>query len=254
MPIFGIGLSTLFAVFFAIHAIKNNQDRYWIYLLFMFPVVGCLAYFFVCYLPDIRATRTGYEIESLLRKAIDPQRELREAQNNYDLSPTVDARVRLAKALVDNNRANEALAFYQQALSGIYKTAPDILLQFANALYQDKQFNKAKETLDYLRETNPNYYSDEGHLLYTKILVSLNQIEQAKEEFEALIDYYPSFEAISYYLQTLIDWNEINKANQVLQIIDHRLKHLPKHAKKLNNQWIREINQSRQKLSSIDRQ
>ena len=126
-------------------------------------------------------------------------------------------------------------------------------MQYANALYEDKQFNKAKETLDYLRETNPNYYSDEVHLLYTKILVSLNQIEQAKEKFEALVDYYPSFEVISYYLQTLINWNEINKANQVLQIIDHRLRHLPKHVKKLNSQWIRKINQSRQKLSQINR-
>lgn len=106
-------------------------------------------------------------------------------------------------------------------------------MQYANALYEDKQFNKAKETLDYLRKTNPNYYSDEVHLLYTKILVSLNQIEQAKEKFEALVDYYPSFEAISYYLQTPIDWNELNKAKQVLQTIDYRLRHLPKRAKKL---------------------
>jgi hypothetical protein len=252
VPIFGIGLSTIVAVFFAVHAIKNNQDRYWIYLLFMFPIVGCIAYFLICYLPTLRHTRAGFQIESRLRKAIEPKRELREAQNQYDLSQTVDAQVRLAKALVDNNRAHDALTYYQQALSGIYKTAPDILLQYAYALYQDQQFNQAKQTLDFLRETNPNYSSDEGHLLYTKVLVSLNQVEQAKKEFQALIDYYPSFEAISYYLQTLINWNELDKANSVLQIIDNRLKHLPKHSKQLNNQWIKEINQSRQKLRKIN--
>ena len=87
----------------------------------------------------------------------------------------------------------------------------------------------------------------------TYFTLKLNQIEQAKEKFEALVDYYPSFEVIFYYLQTLINWNEINKANQVLQIIDHRLKHLHKHVKKLNSQWIRKINQSRQKLSQINR-
>lgn len=251
MPFIGVGLSTVIAIFFAVHAIRTQQDRYWLYILFIFPFLGSLVYFFAIFLPEIRYTHTGFQIESKLRKALDPQRELREAQNQYDLSPTVDAQINLGKALVDNNRASEALTYYRQALTGIYKSAPDILLQYANALYEDKQFSQAKETLDYLREKNPSYNSVEGHLLYTKILVSLGDKEQAQQEFDALISYYPNLEAIAYYLQTLIMWNQIDTAKQTLQTIEQRLKHMPKHAKQLNSQWIKEIEQSRQKLNQL---
>lgn len=249
MPIAGIVISTIIALFFAVHAVKNGQDQKWLYILFIFPFLGSVVYFFAIYLSDIRTSHLGYHLESKLRKALDPQRELREAQKNYDLSPTVDAQLSLAKALVDSNRANEALPFYEKALTGIYQTAPDILLLYANALYEDKQFAKAKQTLDYLREKNPDYYSDEGHLLYTKILVSLDDKDQANQEFASLISYYPNLEAISYYLQTLIKWHQINQAKDVLQTIEQRLRHMPKHSKRLNSQWIEEIEQSKKQLT-----
>lgn len=249
MPFLGIGLSTIIALFFAVHAIKTRQEQFWLSILLVFPFIGSLIYFFVIFLPDFRQSPVGYQIESKLLKALDPQRELREALSNYEISPTVEAKVCLAKALIDNDRANEALTYYQEVLTGIYESAPDILLQYAYALYLVKQYKKARETLDYLREKNPNYRSDEGHLLYTKILVSLELKEEAQEEFNALISYYPSLEAASYYLQTLIEWHQISLAKEVLQKIELRIKHLPKHAKRINQTWIKEIEETKQKLN-----
>lgn len=249
MPFLGIGLSTIIALFFAVHAVKTGQERFWLSILLVFPFIGSLIYFFVIFLPDFRQSPVGYQIESKLLKALDPQRELREALSNYEISPTVEAKVCLAKALIDNDRANEALTYYQEVLTGIYESAPDILLQYAYALYLVKQYKKARETLDYLREKNPNYRSDEGHLLYTKILVSLGLKEEAQEEFNALISYYPSLEAASYYLQTLIEWHQISLAKEVLQKIELRIKHLPKHAKRINLTWIKEIEETKQKLN-----
>ena len=249
MPFLGIGLSTIIALFFAVHAIKTRQEQFWLSILLVFPFIGSLIYFFVIFLPDFRQSPVGYQIESKLLKALDPQRELREALSNYEISPTVEAKVCLAKALVDNDSANEALTYYQEVLTGIYESAPDILLQYAYALYQVKQYKKARETLDYLREKNPNYRSDEGHLLYTKILVALELKEEAQEEFNALISYYPSLEAASYYLQTLIEWHQISLAKEVLQKIELRIKHLPKHAKRINQTWIKEIEETKQKLN-----
>lgn len=249
MPFLGIGLSTIIALFFAVHAVKTGQERFWLSILLVFPFIGSLIYFFVIFLPDFRLSPVGYQIESKLLKALDPQRELREALSNYEISPTVEAKVCLAKALIDNDRANEALTYYQEVLTGIYESAPDILLQYAYALYLVKQYKKARETLDYLREKNPNYRSDEGHLLYTKILVSLELKEEAQAEFNALISYYPSLEAASYYLQTLIEWHQISLAKEVLQKIELRIKHLPKHAKRINQTWIKEIEETKQKLN-----
>ncbi|WP_392559636.1 tetratricopeptide repeat protein [Orbus mooreae] len=243
MPVLGIGLSTIIAIICAIHVIRTGQSLYWLFILFVFPFFGSLVYFIAIILPNLRSSHSGYLIESQLRKAFNPAKELREAQQVLEISPTIDAKVRLAKALVDNGRVKEAIPYYEQALSNIYKTAPDILLQYALALYQDKQYDKAIEQLDLLRKTNPNYSSAEGHLLYANILVALDKQQQAQQEFNALLGYTPTFEALSCYLAALIRWGNTEEARKQLLEFETRLKHMPKHAKRLNAQWIKEIKQ-----------
>ncbi|WP_392564264.1 tetratricopeptide repeat protein [Orbus wheelerorum] len=248
MPFFGIGLSTIIAICFAIHVIRSGQSYYWLLILFMFPFLGSIVYFIAIFLPSLRNTRSAYQIESKVRHILTPQRELKAAQNAIEISPTVDNQVRLAKSLVDNNRAQEALHYYETALSGIYKTAPDILLEYAYALFKTNNYTKAKNTLEYLRETNPNYRTDQGRLLYANILVKLGEKEQAHEEFKAVVDYYPSLDALSNYLQALIYWQEFDEAKKQLNNYEIRLKHMPKYAKKMNSQWIKEIEELKAKL------
>jgi len=241
MPFLGIGLSTIIAICFAIHAVRSGQGYYWLFILFFFPFLGSIVYFFAIFFPSLRNTRSAYQIKSKVNKILNPQRELKSAQDAIEISTTVDNRIRLAKALVNNDRAQEALSYYEQALSGIYKTAPDILLEYAYALFKTNNYAKAKDTLDYLRETNPDYRSDQGHLLYANILVNLGKKEQAKEEFNALIGYVPSLEPLSKYLQALVYWQEFDEAKRLLYDYEIRLKHMPKYAKKLNSVWIKEI-------------
>ena len=43
MPIFGLGLHILIAIFFAIHAIRTGREMYWLLILFMFPLLGSIV-------------------------------------------------------------------------------------------------------------------------------------------------------------------------------------------------------------------
>ena len=52
MPIFGIGLHILIAIFFAIHAIRTGRELYWLVILFMFPLLGSIVYFAAVFLPS----------------------------------------------------------------------------------------------------------------------------------------------------------------------------------------------------------
>ena len=54
MPIVGLGLHFLIALFFAVHALCNGRQMYWLLILFAFPLLGSLAYFIVEYLPASR--------------------------------------------------------------------------------------------------------------------------------------------------------------------------------------------------------
>ena len=46
MPFLGIGLHVLVALFFAVHAMRTHQQMTWLFVLFSFPLLGSLVYFF----------------------------------------------------------------------------------------------------------------------------------------------------------------------------------------------------------------
>ena len=52
MPFVGLGLHFLVAIFFAIHVVRSGQQMYWLIILFSFPLLGSLVYFFAIYLPN----------------------------------------------------------------------------------------------------------------------------------------------------------------------------------------------------------
>ena len=40
MPFVGLGLHFLIALFFAVHALRNGKQMYWLIILFSFPTIG----------------------------------------------------------------------------------------------------------------------------------------------------------------------------------------------------------------------
>ena len=108
MPIFGIGLHVLVAIFFAIHAVRSGRELYWLFILFMFPLLGSVVYFAVVFLPDARLQRGVRRAGAVIDRAVQPGRPVREARAAYDLTPTAANRLRLAQALLDARRRRAA--------------------------------------------------------------------------------------------------------------------------------------------------
>jgi hypothetical protein len=44
MPIVGLGLHLLIALFFAVHAVRSGQQLFWLFILFSFPLLGSVVY------------------------------------------------------------------------------------------------------------------------------------------------------------------------------------------------------------------
>ena len=100
MHIAGIGLHVIVALFFAVHAVRSGQNNYWLFILFAFPLLGSVVYFFAIFLPNSRLQRHARQLANNAVKALDPTREVREAQAAYDYSPTAQNEIRLAQALL----------------------------------------------------------------------------------------------------------------------------------------------------------
>ena len=108
------------AGFFGVHAIRSRQPVYWLFVLFAFPLLGSMVYFFAIYMPNARNTPGGMRAARAVQQLVDPNRELREAELELDRTPTASNRSRLGAALLAKARVDEAIAQYQQAASGPY--------------------------------------------------------------------------------------------------------------------------------------
>jgi hypothetical protein len=61
MPFAGLGLHVVLALICAIHVVRTRQQLYWLFILFAFPLLGSIVYFFAIYLPSSRIERGAFK-------------------------------------------------------------------------------------------------------------------------------------------------------------------------------------------------
>ncbi|MFC5571327.1 tetratricopeptide repeat protein [Lysobacter yangpyeongensis] len=243
MPILGLGLHVIVAIFFAMHAIRSGQDRYWLMILFAFPGVGSLVYALMIWLPSMRHTRHGHAFVRGVKQVLDPTRELRAAQEAFEDAATTDNRLRLADALFAAGRASEAVPQYQGALRGIHSDDPDIQVRLARALLESGHATAARELLDEVIRKRPDFRSQDGHIIYARAVAAEGNRAKAREEFETLIGYASGFEAHVRYAEVLQGWGETEKARAVCEQVLTRAKRMPGFARRLNKPELDRLKQ-----------
>ncbi|MGB9109561.1 MAG: hypothetical protein WCC39_12825, partial [Telluria sp.] len=133
MQIFGIGLHVIVALFFAVHAIRERRELYWLFVLFAFPLLGSIVYFVAVFLPSSRLEHSAARAGRALQTSLDPGREVRDARRAFELPPTAHNQMRLATALLDSGQAAEAVAQYDACLQGPFSRDAELRLGAARA-------------------------------------------------------------------------------------------------------------------------
>ncbi len=235
MPVLMV-LSLLIQIAFVVHVIKTGREQMWIWIILFFPVVGCAVYFFLEVLPDLRRSHIGKNAATKVFKAIDPKRELKRLAKELAISDNVDNKVKLAESCVVEGLYDEAVNLYNNALTGVYKDDPDIMLGLATALFHQENYVQAKDTLKHL--IDPEFKSQTGHLLFARTLEALQDSEVALEEYSILISYYSGYEAKCRYALLLKKLGYTEKANDLFKDILTRSQQVPKQFRKAQKQWI----------------
>ena len=243
MPYAGLGLHVIIAAFFAMHANRTGQDKYWMFILFMFPGLGSLAYALAVFIPDLRHTREGQRVLRGARNLLDPTRELRAAQEALEVSATPASRLRLADALLNAGRASEAVVQYQAVLNGIYADDPQVRIHLARALVEAGQPKDARDMLDRLIAEQPKLKSPEGHLVYARACAAAGDRDRARTEFESLVSYYAGLEARARYAEVLLAWQDNERLAALLEDTRKIGKRMPGGAREINKEWLARLKQ-----------
>ena len=199
MPFIGIGLHVLFALFCAFHVVRTGKSLYWLFILFAFPLLGSIVYFFVIYLPNSRLERGALSAIAAASHAMDPGKNIREARAEYEALPTVQNQIRLASALLNAGQASEAAQLYASALNGPF--ASDLELQFgaAKAYVECQRYAEALTHLATIQRTNADFRSEEVSILIAKSYAGTARGDDARNEFEYAVKRFNSFESRAEY-------------------------------------------------------
>ncbi len=238
MHLLGLGLHVVLAICCAIHAVRSGQERYWLFILFMFPLLGSIVYLIAIMLPQFQNSRGARRAVRHVRTALDPGRELREAQQAFADSASVDNILRLADAQLAAGQPEQALPLYRSALTGLYAQDPDIEVRLARAELEAGRPSDARLRLEGLIARRPDFRSPEGHLTYARALAALGERAAARHEFEVLVGYASGLRARASFAEQLWSWGEHDAA---LQLRDESLelaRRLPRNTQALEQRWI----------------
>jgi Flp pilus assembly protein TadD, contains TPR repeats len=122
-----------------------------------------------------------------------------------------DARIitELATAIALQNRHNEAIQLYQQALD-INPGYADAWAQLGVSLFLRQDFGSARDALQKALSLDAASYSALRHLAF--VCLKLGDIQQAQDSFKTLLNFYPDAESVRLDLAVLMLSQNQNQA------------------------------------------
>jgi hypothetical protein len=221
-----------------VHVIKTGRNMLWILAIGLLPLVGSLAYVAVEILPEAFGGRTARRAKSGVQRIIDPDRDLRRASAEVEISGNVDARRRLAEELFDRGQYDAAVDVYQGGLKGVFEHDPTLLLGLARALFAKQDFAAARLTLERLAQHNPDFKSADAQLLYARTLEAEDALDEAERAYAALAPGYPGAEARVRYGVLLKRLGKLPEARRVFKDLLDGAQLGPTHYRKAQAEWL----------------
>lgn len=245
MTFFGLGIHILIALFFAIHAIRNGQQLYWLLILFSFPIMGSLVYFFTIYLPSSRfdhGVHKGFKsAKKALINVMDPSKNLRQTEQAFDLTPTAQNQIALANAYLENNNIDAAVQHFEACLKGPFGNDPFVLLSAAQAKMLQNQPQAALDLIDNLKKINMDYQAEKVILLSAQAYANMNRHMEAMDLFVQAYQQFSSFEVQARYAIWVLSQGNLTIANQLRVDIERAVQYWSKHSRDLNKSLLNEV-------------
>jgi hypothetical protein len=231
-------LSLAIQVALIVHVIRTGRSQYWIMAIAFLPVAGSLAYVVAEILPEMLGGRTARRAGAGVRRMIDPNRDLRRAAAEVEISGNVDARRRLADELLERNQFSEAIEVYRGGLKGIFEYDPTLLLGLARAQFGNEDFAGARTSLEVLKQQNPDFKSPDANLLYARVLESQQALDEAEREYAKAAPGFPGAEAKFRYGLLLKRRGKLQEAQAQFKDLLDGARLGPAHYRRAQAEWL----------------
>ncbi len=248
MPILGLGIHFLIAIFFAVHALRSGREIYWLLILFSFPILGSAVYFFAIFLPHTRLERELAKAGRTVLRSLDPGGDLREAQQAFDLTPTAHNQVRLAETMLAAGMSAQAVAQFEACLRGPFAKDPEIRFGAARARLANQDAALCIEMLTALRNDHPGFRGEQCGRLLAQAYAAAGRHGEAGREFAMLVQQFKGIETRAEYALWAIGQRDRSVAEVQLKEIEHHRKHMSRDTRSLYQELFKRLDAARAQL------
>jgi hypothetical protein len=239
MPLFAISiLSIAIQVGLIVHVIKTGRNWLWIWVILLLPLAGTLAYVVVEILPELTGGRAARRAKVGMRRVFDPDRDLRRAREEVEISGNVDARRRLSRQLFERGQFDAAAEVSLGGLKGVFEHDPTLLLALAQAYFSKSDFASARSALERLRSHNPDFKSADAQLLYARTLEAQDSLDEAEQQYRKVAPEFPGAEGRLRYGLLLKRRGKLEDARRVLQDLLDGARLGPSHYRRAQAEWL----------------
>jgi hypothetical protein len=221
LPVFGVSL--IFSIALCVHAVRTNQNMYWLWIILAIPWLGGLVYLIAIVLPEAMGGSTARRMSAVTRAALDPERDYRAAKRAHDDSPTVGNAMRMAASAADLGRFDEAERLYADAARGIHADDPTLLLGRANALLELNRFDEALGVLEQLGHNIDQGRTPQAALALGRACEGVGRISEADTAYGWAAERMPGLEAMARYAAFLARHGRRPEAEAMVADIDKRI-------------------------------
>ncbi|WP_336964304.1 tetratricopeptide repeat protein [Sphingobium aquiterrae] len=210
----------------AVHVVRTGRNQIWMLFIFLFSIMGCLAYLILEVLPGYWGNRHVRTVRSQAIGRIDPERRLRAAQDQVALADTAANHIALGDALAELGRHREAIVAYRDGLARWPGEDWSTSARLAQSLFETGASSEALALLDGMPAAEAASEEDRRHLLRARILADLGQDAQARLLFEEAMSRIPGEQARCHYAAFLIARGDRFRARQILEEVEQRARRL----------------------------
>jgi hypothetical protein len=212
----------------------------------LLPPAGPIAYIVVEILPEFFGGRTARRARSGVQRMLDPDRGLRRASTEVEISGNVDARRRLGDELFGRSQFDAAIEVYEGGLKGVFEHDPTLLVGLARAQFAKSEFGAARISLERLMQNNRDFKSADAQLLHARALEALGALDDAERVYATVAPGYPGAEGRLRYALLLKRRGKADEARRILKDLLDAAKLGPAHYRKAQAEWLdvarRELN------------